>query len=74
MALNSRVLLLNQTYEPLGTISVARAIVMLFKNSVFVEEWDGDRVLRTPREEYPVPRSSGVAATSTSGAAERPRG
>ncbi|HLL74110.1 MAG TPA: HNH endonuclease [Pyrinomonadaceae bacterium] len=55
MALNSRVLLLNQTYEPLGTVSVARAIVMLFKNSVFVEEWDGDRVLRTPRDEYPVP-------------------
>ena len=53
--LNSRVLLLNQTYEPLGTVSVARAIVMLFKNSVFVEEWDGDRVLRTPRDEYPVP-------------------
>jgi 5-methylcytosine-specific restriction endonuclease McrA len=55
MALNSRVLLLNQTYEPLGTVSVARAVVMLFKNSVSVEEWDGDRVLRTPRDEYPVP-------------------
>ena len=55
MALNGRVLLLNQTYEPLGTVSVARAIIMNFKNSVFVEEWDGDRVLRSVREEFPVP-------------------
>jgi hypothetical protein len=46
MALNGRVLLLNQTYEPLGTVSVPRALIMTFKNSVFVEEWDGDRVLR----------------------------
>ncbi|HEX8127789.1 MAG TPA: HNH endonuclease [Pyrinomonadaceae bacterium] len=55
MTINGRVLLLNQTYEPLGTVGVARAMLMLFNNSVTVEEWDGDRVLRTPREEYPVP-------------------
>jgi 5-methylcytosine-specific restriction endonuclease McrA len=55
MALNGRVLLLNQTYEPLGTVSVARAIVMTFKNSVYVEEWDGDRVLRSPNDVFPVP-------------------
>jgi 5-methylcytosine-specific restriction endonuclease McrA len=55
MALNGRVLLLNQTYEPLGTVSVARAIIMTFKNSVTVEELDGDRVLRSVREEFPVP-------------------
>jgi 5-methylcytosine-specific restriction endonuclease McrA len=55
MGINGRVLLLNQTYEPLGTVSVPRAIIMVFKNSVHVEEWDGNRVLRTPREEYPVP-------------------
>ena len=55
MALNGRVLLLNQTYEPLGTVSVARAIVMAFKNSVFVEELDGDRVLRSAHAEFPVP-------------------
>jgi 5-methylcytosine-specific restriction endonuclease McrA len=55
MALNGRVLLLNQTYEPLGTVSVARAIVMTFKNTVSVEELDGDRVLRSPQAEYPVP-------------------
>jgi 5-methylcytosine-specific restriction endonuclease McrA len=52
---NDRVLLLNQTYEPLGTVSVPRAIIMTFKNSVYVEEWDGDRVLRSPRQEFPVP-------------------
>jgi len=55
MALNGRVLLLNQTYEPLGTVSVARAIIMTFKNTVTVEELEGDRVLRSPQAEYPVP-------------------
>lgn len=53
--LNSRVLLLNQTYEPLGTVSVARAIIMVFKQTVSVEEWDGQRVLRSAHEEFPVP-------------------
>ena len=55
MALDGRVLLLNQTYEPLGTVSVARAVIMVFKNTVFVEELDGDRVLRSARAEFPVP-------------------
>jgi 5-methylcytosine-specific restriction endonuclease McrA len=55
MALNGRVLLLNQTYEPLGTISVARAIIMTFKDTVTIEELDGDRVLRSVRASFPVP-------------------
>jgi 5-methylcytosine-specific restriction endonuclease McrA len=55
MSINGRVLLLNQTYEPLGTVGVARAMIMTLKNTVAVEEWDGDRVLRTPRDVYPVP-------------------
>jgi 5-methylcytosine-specific restriction endonuclease McrA len=55
MTLNGRVLLLNQTYEPLGTVSVARAIIMNLKGSVTVEEWDGDRVLRSAHEEFQVP-------------------
>jgi len=46
MALNDRVLLLNQTYEPLGTVSVARAVIMTFKNTVYVEELDGGRAER----------------------------
>src|SRR5689334_24771164 len=55
MAVNDRVLLLNQTYEPLGTVSVARAIIMTFKNTVFVEEFDGERVLHSAHDEFPVP-------------------
>src|SRR5256886_7695958 len=55
MALNGGFLLLIQTYEPLGTVSVARAIIMTFKNTVFVEEFDGDRVLRSAHDEWPVP-------------------
>ena len=55
MALNGRVLLLNQTYEPLGTVGVARAVIMVWKSTVTVEEWDGDRVLHTTRDEFPVP-------------------
>lgn len=53
--INQRVLLLNQTYEPLGTVSVARAIVMTIKNTVTVEELDGDRVLRSATQEFAVP-------------------
>jgi len=55
MTLNARVLLLNQTYEPLGTVSVARAIVMTFRNKVFVEEWDANRVLHSAHDEFRVP-------------------
>jgi len=55
MALDGRVLLLNQTYEPLGTVSVARAVIMTFKNTVTVEEYDGDRVLRSAHAEFPIP-------------------
>jgi len=55
MTLNGRVLLLNQTYEPLGTVSVARAVIMTLKNSVTIEELDGDRVLRSANAVFPVP-------------------
>lgn len=55
MSLNGRVLLLNQTYEPLGTVGVARAVIMVWKNTVTVEEFDGERVLRTARDAFPVP-------------------
>jgi len=55
MALDGRVLLLNQTYEPLGTVSVARAVIMTFKDTVTVEEYDGERVLRSVRAEFRVP-------------------
>src|SRR5918992_6312062 len=53
--LNGRVLLLNFSYEPLGTVGVARAMCLSLRNVVFVEEFDGARVLRSPSAEFPVP-------------------
>ncbi len=53
--LNSRVLLLNFSYEPLGTIGVARAMCLIVRGAVFVEEFDGDNVLRSPRQVFRVP-------------------
>ncbi len=38
--LTSRVLLLNFSYEPLGTIGVARAVCLWFRGAIFVEEND----------------------------------
>src|SRR5207244_9606338 len=55
MRLTGSVLMLNQTYTTLFRSSVARAIIMTFKNTVFVEEFDGDRVLRSAHDEWPVP-------------------
>ncbi|HEX7955441.1 MAG TPA: HNH endonuclease [Pyrinomonadaceae bacterium] len=54
-SLNGRVLLLNYSYEPLGTVGVARAMCLVIRGVVFVEEYDGARVLRSPRAEFPVP-------------------
>ncbi|HWS52950.1 MAG TPA: HNH endonuclease [Pyrinomonadaceae bacterium] len=53
--LNGRVLLLNFSYEPLGTVGVARAMCLVFRGVVYVEEFDAGRVLRSPRAEFPVP-------------------
>ena len=53
--LTSRVLLLNFSYEPLGTVGVARAMCMVFRGAVFVEEYDGDNVLHSPRAVWRVP-------------------
>jgi 5-methylcytosine-specific restriction endonuclease McrA len=50
MSINGRVLLLNQTYEPLGTVSVARAVPLSEQRRL-----DGDRVLRSAHAEFPVP-------------------
>jgi 5-methylcytosine-specific restriction endonuclease McrA len=54
-SLNGRVLLLNFSYEPLGTVGVARAVCLVFRGAVFVEEYEAGRVLRSPREEFRVP-------------------
>ncbi len=53
--LNSRVLLLNFSYEPLGTVGVARAICLALRNAVFVEEYDAGHVLRSPNAVFRVP-------------------
>ena len=53
--LTGRVLLLNFSYEPLGTVGVARAVCLWFRGAVFVEENDGDNVLHSPSTEFPVP-------------------
>lgn len=53
--LTGRVLLLNFSYEPLGTVGIARAMCLWFRNTVTVEEHDGNNVLHSPRETFPVP-------------------
>ncbi len=52
---HGRVLLLNFSYEPLGTVGVARAMCLVLRGVVAVEEFDGERVLRSPRAEFRVP-------------------
>src|SRR2546423_861584 len=54
-SLNGRVLLLNFSYEPLGTLGVARAVCLVIRGAVFVEEFDAGRVLRSPRAVSRVP-------------------
>jgi 5-methylcytosine-specific restriction endonuclease McrA len=53
--LNRKVLLLNASYEPLGVISIPRALRLVWKDTAEVIELDGDRVLRSPRFVFPVP-------------------
>lgn len=53
--ITGRVLLLNFSYEPLGTVGVARAMCLWFRGSITVEEYDGDNVLHSPRETFRVP-------------------
>ncbi|MDW8303582.1 MAG: HNH endonuclease [Acidobacteriota bacterium] len=53
--LSGRVLLLNFSYEPLGTVGIAKAICMWFNGKVTIEEYDGNNVLRSPSTEIRVP-------------------
>ncbi|MGB8508995.1 MAG: HNH endonuclease [Pyrinomonadaceae bacterium] len=53
--LQSRVLLLNFSYEPLGTVGVARAVCLALRGAVFVEEYDAEHVLRSPSAIFRVP-------------------
>lgn len=53
--LNGRVLLLNFSYEALGTVGVARAVCLVFREAVFVEEYDAERVLHSVNAVFRVP-------------------
>lgn len=53
--LTGRVLLLNFSYEPLGTVGVARAVCLWFRGAVFIEENDADNILRSPSTTFRVP-------------------
>lgn len=53
--LTGRVLLLNFSYEPLGTVGVARAMTLFVRGAVTVEEFDGTNVLRSVRQTFRVP-------------------
>ncbi len=53
--ITGRVLLLNFSYEPLGTIGVARAICMQVCDKLYIEEYDGENVLRSPSTVFKVP-------------------
>ncbi|HKV40237.1 MAG TPA: HNH endonuclease [Blastocatellia bacterium] len=53
--LTRRVLLLNASYEPLGVISVPRAVRLVWKGAAEIAEHDGDRVLRSQRFTFPSP-------------------
>jgi 5-methylcytosine-specific restriction endonuclease McrA len=55
--LNGRVLILNYSYEPIGTMNIARAMCKISRpnSSLEVLEWDDNRVLSTSKGSYPVP-------------------
>jgi len=50
-----KVLLLNASYEALGTIGVTRAVCLIWKGSAEMVEQDGGRVLRSQHFEFAVP-------------------
>jgi 5-methylcytosine-specific restriction endonuclease McrA len=53
--LNRKVLLLNASYEALGTVSVPRAVRLIWKGSAEMVEPDGDRKLRSQHFEFDQP-------------------
>ena len=55
MIVQRKVLLLNASYEPLGIVTVARAVRLVWKGSAVAVELDGDRVLRSQRAVYACP-------------------
>lgn len=55
MSLKNAVLVLNQSYEPLQTVSIEDAFINLFNDKVYVEEYQEDKVYRSANAEWKVP-------------------
>lgn len=55
MLFSRKVLLLNASYEPLGTVDVARAVRLVWKRSAEMVEVDETRVLRSQHFVFEVP-------------------
>ncbi|HEX7997659.1 MAG TPA: HNH endonuclease [Pyrinomonadaceae bacterium] len=55
MVLSRKVLLLNASYEPLGTIDVPRAVRLVWKQAAQAVEIDATRVLRSQHFVFEVP-------------------
>lgn len=55
MVLSRRVLLLNASYEALGTVDVPRAVCLVWKHTAQMVEKDGSRVLRSQHFTFEVP-------------------
>jgi 5-methylcytosine-specific restriction endonuclease McrA len=53
--LKRKVLLLNASYEPLGIVTVPRAVRLVWKETADTIELDGDRVLRSQHFVFPCP-------------------
>ena len=55
--LQGRVLILNSSYEPIGTMPIAQAMCKISRpdSTLQVLEWDDARVLNTSKGAYPVP-------------------
>ncbi|MBX7223191.1 MAG: HNH endonuclease [Blastocatellia bacterium] len=55
MFTNRKVLLLNASYEPLGTVTIPRAVRLVWTHTAEMIELDGDRVLRSIHHSFPCP-------------------
>ena len=55
MIFTRKVLLLNASFEPLGTVTIPRAVRLVWRGTAEVVELDGDRVLRSQRFSFPCP-------------------
>jgi hypothetical protein len=55
MVFSRKVLLLNASYEALGTVPVARAVCLVWKRTAETVERDGDCVLRSQHFAFEVP-------------------